>query len=213
MANKKKIQGTGGVVIVADGLFPTHELPLKYLAEASLIVACDGASDTLLKHGIMPDAVVGDLDSVSDATREIVKKRLHEDKEQETNDLTKAVNFASSRGFKSIVVLGATGKREDHTIGNLALMLTYGETLNIVTITDYGIYMPLQKSTILDTKPGQQISIFCNNPQAFVSSKGLKYSLDELQLKNWWMGTLNEAVETEVEIAFSEGQVLVGLMY
>ena len=52
------------LVIVADGTFPTHPLPLAALRDADLIIACDGAAKTLLHAGFMPHCVVGDLDTL-----------------------------------------------------------------------------------------------------------------------------------------------------
>ena len=52
----------GGCVIVANGRFPSAELPLRLLKEAKTIIACDGAVKTLYEKGIHPDAIVGDLD-------------------------------------------------------------------------------------------------------------------------------------------------------
>ena len=54
----------GGCVIVANGRFPSAELPLRLLKEAKTIIACDGAVKTLYEKGIHPDAIVGDLDSI-----------------------------------------------------------------------------------------------------------------------------------------------------
>lgn len=53
-----------GCVIVANGRFPSAELPLRLLKEAKTIIACDGAVKTLYEKGIHPDAIVGDLDSI-----------------------------------------------------------------------------------------------------------------------------------------------------
>ncbi len=53
-------------VIVADGIFPVHEVPLGYLGKAGIIVCCDGSTASLLNAGMIPDAIVGDMDSLSD---------------------------------------------------------------------------------------------------------------------------------------------------
>ena len=53
-----------GCVIVANGRFPSSELPLRLLKEAKTIIACDGAVKALYEKDIHPDAIVGDLDSI-----------------------------------------------------------------------------------------------------------------------------------------------------
>ena len=51
-------------VILANGEFPTHEIPLQILNEADFIICCDGASQNLLDYGLKPNLIIGDLDSV-----------------------------------------------------------------------------------------------------------------------------------------------------
>jgi len=78
-------------VVVANGLFPTGQQALELLRQAEFVVACDGAVIGL-ENGRLPDAVVGDLDSLPEPVRNRYSDRIHRVKDQETNDLTKAVN-------------------------------------------------------------------------------------------------------------------------
>ena len=112
-------------VIVADGIFPHHEIPLGYLKNAERIICCDGSAQNLILAGMQPDAIVGDLDSLSDDLANRFADRIFLDESQDTNDLTKAVSWCSEMGYKDIVIVGATGKREDHTIGNISLLVEY----------------------------------------------------------------------------------------
>ena len=108
------------VVILANGDFPTHAVPLSLLENAKHIVACDGAIANLVEHHVhcQDVVVVGDGDSVPDALRD----RLIQIDEQEDNDLTKATRYCLEQGWHKIAYLGATGKREDHT----AISLRWG---------------------------------------------------------------------------------------
>jgi thiamine pyrophosphokinase len=115
------------VVILADGSFPTHPEPLRLLREASFIACCDGAAAALTDFGIEPGVVIGDLDSLSRELEERYRDRLVPDPDQETNDLTKAVKWCVRHGATELVILGATGKREDHTLGNISLLASYGK--------------------------------------------------------------------------------------
>jgi thiamine pyrophosphokinase len=67
--------------------------------------------------GMQPDAIVGDMDSLSDELANRFADRIYLDENQDTNDLTKAVMWCSDMGYKDIVIVGGTGKREDHTLG------------------------------------------------------------------------------------------------
>ena len=114
-------------VIVADGNFPEHHIPLGYIRNASRIICCDGSAENLIKAGYIPDAIVGDMDSISKESADRFSDRIFRDGNQDTNDLTKAVKWCNERGYNDIVIVGATGKREDHTIGNISLLTEYSE--------------------------------------------------------------------------------------
>jgi thiamine pyrophosphokinase len=196
-------------IIIADGSFPENEIPLAFLRNASKIICCDGGAGNLIKAGFIPDAIVGDLDSLDSATAQLYSDRLFPDKDQETNDLTKAVMWCSGNGLKDIVILGATGKREDHTIGNISLLSEYVNLVNVIMVTDTGIFIPYKEHVKSETFIGQQISIFSTNSETLVSSEGLKFKLSETKLRNWWVASLNEAIEEQIELKFSGGPIIV----
>ena len=75
-------------VILADG-----EYPLRLLRETPYIVCCDGAANTFISHGYIPNMIIGDGDSLSVENRMLYKDRLLYVADQETNDLTKAIRF------------------------------------------------------------------------------------------------------------------------
>ncbi|HOO98938.1 MAG TPA: thiamine diphosphokinase [Bacteroidales bacterium] len=200
-------------VIVADGTFPSHPAPLNYLREAEHIVCCDGSAEKLIEAGILPDAIIGDMDSLSRETAEKFAGRIFRDESQETNDLTKAVEWCKKSGFKDITILGATGRREDHSIGNISLLAEYSKFVRIRMITDNGIFLPFHDSCRIETFPGQQISVFSINPETEITSKGLKFPLVRRKLKNWWEATLNEATGNSVELEFRGSPLLVFLAF
>jgi thiamine pyrophosphokinase len=206
---KKSLQA----VIVADGSFPVHEVPKGYLEKADVIVCCDGSAESLLNKGMVPDAIVGDMDSLSDELKERFSDRIFVDDTQETNDLTKAVEWCRASGYDDITIVGATGKREDHTIGNISLLAEYSEYVNVKMITDTGIFLPFRRSCKIETVPGQQVSIFSVSQETEITSAGLRYPLIKRKLKNWWEATLNEATGDTVELKFEGGAVLVFVLF
>ena len=199
-------------VIVADGIFPRHEIPLGYLENAKRIVCCDGSTQSLVLSGLKPDAIVGDLDSLTDDLAKMYADRIFPDKNQDTNDLTKAVSWCIDMGYKDIVIVGATGKREDHTIGNISLLAEYVKVLNVIMITDTGILKPFLKSSNISSFPGQQVSIFSIDPETQVTSLGLRYPLSGTKINNWWCATLNESLGDKFSLEF-DGRLIVYLKF
>lgn len=200
-------------VILANGNYPTHPVPMARLHDAELIVCCDGAAEKLVAHGLEPGIIIGDLDSVSPALKKRYEKILVTDADQETNDLTKAVNWCISQGIEEVVILGATGIREDHTLGNISLLAGYCEKIDAVMLTNTGIFRVYDHSVTIASHPGQQVSIFSIDPMLTVTSSGLRYPLNNLRLNSWWRGTLNEAATMEFRLEFENGRVIVFMEY
>lgn len=199
-------------VIVADGSFPQNEIPLGYLRNAKRIICCDGSTGSLVLEGIEPDAIVGDLDSLTDEMAVRFADRIYLDESQETNDLTKAVTWCGEMGYKDIVIIGGTGKREDHTIGNISLLADYVRDMNVIMVTDTGIFRPYLRSCVISSFAGQQVSIFAIDPHTEVTSNGLRYPLKSTKIRNWWFATLNEATGESFSLEF-EGRIIVYLKF
>lgn len=197
-------------VVLANGDYPTNPLPLKVLAEAPYVVCCDGGADEYIRRGHTPDVIIGDGDSLSEENRTKHADILHRISDQETNDQTKAVHYLMAQGKRRIAIVGATGKREDHTLGNLSLLIDYMRAGGEVrTYTDYGIFIPCQGTRTFPCHPGQQISIINFNARK-LHGKGLVYPLSDFT--NWWQGTLNECTGTEFTVE-AEGEYLIMINY
>ncbi|WP_294139443.1 thiamine diphosphokinase [uncultured Sanguibacteroides sp.] len=197
-------------VIVANGLFPSGELALKILSQAEYVIACDGAVVHLEQHGIVPDMIVGDLDSLPEEFSVRYADRLYQVREQETNDLTKAVRYAGEKGIREVLILGATGLREDHTLGNISLLMQYAPDFDRIEIlSDYGLFTPLLKDATLACRPGQQVSLFSLYPHGIISTSGLRYPIRKRRLLYWWEATLNEALGETFSVILEEGAKLI----
>lgn len=200
-------------IIVADGTFPTHSIPLNYLKKADRIICCDGSTLNLKNAGFIPEAIVGDMDSLGTEMAKRFADRIFPDVTQDTNDLTKAVTWCIEKGYRDLVIVGATGKREDHTIGNISLLADYIKDVNIIMVTDTGFFLPILKSSEISSFPGQQVSIFTIDPDTEITSYGLRYPLNRTKINNWWVATLNVSLGDTFSLEFSSGRVIVYLKF
>lgn len=197
-------------VIVAGGEYPTAPQPLEVLHNAPYVVCCDGAADRYIATGRVPDAIVGDGDSISANNRTKYATRLHIVAEQETNDQTKAVRFLLEQGKRRIAIVGATGRREDHTIGNISLLIEYARAgAQVRSFTDHGVFIPCNGDTTLKCRKGQQVSIFSITARE-LSAEGLLYPIYDFT--NWWQGTLNECTGEQFTI-HAKGDFLLFVNY
>ena len=186
-------------VIVANGEFCTHEIPLKTLKNADFIIACDGAANSLIKYNTEPNVIIGDLDSLNSIK---TNAKIIQIKNQSTNDLTKAVKYALGLKYEKIYILGAGGKRDDHFIANISLLMQYfglknkyKKTVEFIMQTNFGEFFVSNDDFIKNTFKGQQISFFCLDKNARFSSNNLKYEFKNFCFKELNLGTLNEALK------------------
>lgn len=204
---KKEKLSEDYTVIIANGIFPSHTYPTACIENAKYTICLDGALDSALKNNITPNIIIGDGDSISEQQKKKYAHLLHLFKDQDTNDLTKAINYCIKSGMKKIKIIAATGKREDHTLGNIFLLLEYIYKLDVEMITDYGVFTPIKSTTKFQSAKGQQVSIFTIDKEP-ITSYNLKYPLKTRILDNLWEGTLNESLGRYFSIE-SEGRVIV----
>ena len=197
------------IVILANGLFPMARQGLDLLKTADLLICCDGAADKLIDFGMSPHVIIGDLDSVSEEVKEQYASILIHSDDQESNDLTKAVRHCIDKGYPSVSILGATGLREDHTLGNISLMMEYYPRIEVQIISDYGIFFLVQSGEQVQSFAGEKISLFSIDNRVSVSSTGLKYPLNDLQLSNWYRASLNEATADHFMLIFESDLPLI----
>lgn len=181
-------------VILANGKFPKNNKLINIIKEANYLAVCDGAILNIDKLDIKPNIIIGDLDSIPNSLKLKYKNEIIHIAEQNSNDLSKAFYHCLSLGFNDFIILGATGKREDHAIANISLLSIYAKKCNCVIMqSDYGEFRVYYPPCKIKSYKGQQISIFTLNPYAKLTSYGLKYPLNSLTLNIWANGTLNEA--------------------
>ncbi len=187
------INSNNSAVIVANGNFPNNSVPLSFIENASYIVCCDGAANDFIARGYIPDAIVGDCDSISEENAIRFADILHPNREQETNDLTKSVQFCVNNGKNNLIIVAATGKREDHSLGNISLLMEYIDIAKVKMVTDFGVFTPINSTSTFSSFTGEQVSIFSFGNESITTS-GLKYPINNRVLTNWWQGTLNESL-------------------
>ena len=174
-------------IILANGDYPSADVPVQLLKEAPYVVCCDGGANEYIEKGYTPDIIIGDGDSLSEENRRLYADLIHHNPDQETNDQTKAIQFLLSQGKKRIAIVGATGKREDHTIGNISLLMEYMRMgVEVCMYTDYGVFVPCKDTCVFECRPGQQVSIF-NFTAKGLKSKGLAYPIYDFT--SWWQGS------------------------
>lgn len=209
------------VVIICDGKFPKTEYPRYLVRSADFIICCDGAlmkfirnSKTIFGNERLPDLVIGDMDTLSASMQQKYADIIIRENEQEHNDQTKAVRWALEHldGIEQIHILGGTGGRADHTIGNISLLMEYTRMfdlgdISIEMVTDEGTIFPINDTIEFECGPGRSISIFTPDNSLRIKSEGLMYQTEDVIFDNWWKATLNKTVQDKIRLELSHRSI------
>ncbi|WP_234569508.1 thiamine diphosphokinase [Rhodohalobacter sp. 614A] len=196
-------------VILCDGDIPQKRIIEREISGSDLFIAADGGAYHAQKLGLQPDVIIGDLDSYKVTGTETAEV-IH-DKDQETNDFEKALAHALNRSATEAVVFGATGKRLDHTLKNLSVLLQFDASFNsILLMDDYAVMKMIHSPFKESFEPGTILSLFpLSGKVEGITTKGLKYPLKNEDLENGVRdGSSNESIEKTVEIEFKKGDLL-----
>lgn len=211
------------VVIICDGKFPKSEYPRYLIRTADFVVCCDGALRKFIRNSKavfgeerLPDKVIGDMDSLSASLQEKYRDIIEKVEEQEHNDQTKAFRWVIENlsGISHIYILGATGEREDHTIGNISLLMEYARTydleglgINVEMISDHSTMFAATDTFEMDCGEGRKVSIFSPDNSLRIKSDGLEWQTEDVVFDNWWKATLNRAFQDHVRLEFSHRSI------
>jgi len=177
------------------------------LKKYSLVCAVDGAYNHFVKLGIVPDLVTGDFDSIDKIPTHIEAINTYD---QEFADFHKTLSILKDRGYKNIDVYGASGREQDHFLGNISTALQWKNSLNLRFFDDYGTYVFIKKELKKSGIKGKIVSLIPFPSASGITTKGLLYPLNNESLTfGQRIGTRNTAIEDRIEISFSDGALLV----
>lgn len=208
------------IAILGDGCYPRKAYPLYVLDTADVVICCDGAFVKWLRHSHsmrqLPDAVIGDLDSLPASLRRRYPDIMVHVDEQENNDQTKALIYALEHFCNDpseeyeIHFIGASGRREDHTVGNMSLMMEYERRYHLSDrgiraqmLSDWTVMFAVSGSCRFYAGDSREVSLFCPDPTVQIKSEGLRWPTDDVVFDNWWKATLNKPSADYVTLTFS----------
>jgi thiamine pyrophosphokinase len=172
-------------IILANGNPPRKQI-INYLFSKgySTLICADGGADHAYKMKLLPEFIIGDLDSISGKTHDYYKSRstIIKLSRQNDTDVEKAIKLAITKKIDEAVLLGVTGDRLDHTFCNLGIVLKFFDKIRCMIIAENSILIPLSKLNIIKSIPGETISLYGFNKKTKITTNGLKYPLDKTAL-------------------------------
>ena len=200
------------VLIAANGTWPNQAIWKPLVDCSDIVIGCDGAIVQLLQNDIIPDFIVGDLDSIP---REIDMSQLEQlgiavipILDQDSNDLAKAINYCNNLGATKIDVVGIEGGRLDHQIGAY-FSLCEQESNAILQLNNWTARLVPSEGLVLDSiEKRKNISLFAIGTVKGVTLSGVKWTLNNEDLLPGTNGLHNESIGGEIKISHLEGHLL-----
>lgn len=202
-------------VIISSGEIYDYGFCHDIVQSADRIICADGGSRHAINMRLMPDVIIGDMDSSAVQYIDYYRKKgvevIQYPRDKDKTDTHICVEFALA--FSSeIILLGATGSRIDHMIANISL-LKLGMDRNIpISIMDNKNHIRMIKdSIVLEGNKGDFFSLipFSEKVEG-ISTKGARYELTDAEMELGDPYGVSNCFEAEtVEISINKGYLLV----
>ncbi|MGQ9819905.1 MAG: thiamine diphosphokinase [Candidatus Kapaibacteriales bacterium] len=174
------------------------------------IIAADGGAIRLFNLGILPDYIVGDLDTFErfGLRSFFLKSEIVYRPSQDINDFEKALIFAIEKGFKNILITGFHGGFLEHTLNNWSVLQKYSNKLKLCVYDQKRYAIPIDFSFKFEANRNEIISII-PQPSAILRTQNLKWNLnEEILALGYREGARNFAVGKDVKVEILKGSVL-----
>lgn len=211
----KKRNVKGRCVIVCASPERSKEFIASGIQKEDFVICADGGADQLIGSGIVPDLLIGDMDSSLHYKEfENVKMELLPVKKDDS-DTMYCVKRALEMGFDNFMLLGATGGRIDHTLANLSVLL-YLQSRNAkgVIADEYSqVWLLKSGDNVIRNAKGRMISVIpfaCD--RACLTYRGMEYQMKQKEVMTEYPYTIsNVGIEDEVIVTVHSGRALLVL--
>ena len=202
-------------IILSSGNFNIDTFK-KTRKDNDLIICADGGAKYLYKSDIVPDMIVGDLDSLDEMYIDYYNKlnvQFHKySSEKDYTDTELAVDYAIKEGAKELILLGSTGTRLDHTLANIMLLYKLlNKKIKAKIIDENNEVFIVDRSTEVEKEKNSYVSFLpifedCKG----VTMSGFKYSTDNVDFElGSTMGISNEVVDRCGIVEINKGLALI----
>ncbi len=173
------------------------------------IIACDHGLDHCNTCGIVPNIVMGDMDSVTSSMPSGVQcVRYSSDKDD--TDTMLAVKYAIEQGYTAIDILCATGGRIDHMLANIqCLVYAVQSGVSCYIIDNNNIITATNSIIDVEHREGYSLSLLSHSNSCIVSVSGTQYTLDRHTLSNAMPLGVSNVIVDSAHIIVHSGMLLV----
>jgi thiamine pyrophosphokinase len=197
-------------LLICNGEQPTPSLARRLARQSHVVVAADGGANGARTLGITPDLIIGDLDSITSSTLKFFSETtVIRVSGQDNTDMEKALDYIFSETLaQEVMVIGATGRRIDHTLGNLAVLSKYVRHLRIVACGEGWYAFPVRSGERIHASIGTTVSLIPFSNCRGVTLKGLQYPLRGAPLHAAQIAVSNVVKRSPFTISLGQGKLL-----
>jgi thiamine pyrophosphokinase len=175
------------------------------------IICADGSANLLYNKQIIPDFIIGDLDSLDEKLFEniIPPENIIFEPDQNSNDFEKVLKFCLTKKYNNLLILGFHGGLLEHSLNNQSVLSRYSKLLNINILENKRIALIISESTEFEVKTCETISLI-PQPKCKLTTSGLKWELQNEYLEMGIReGARNESVGNLIKLKIHNGELLV----
>ena len=169
------------VSVILNGQMPTDDTIINQITNSDYIIAVDGSANKLFDIEIIPDVIIGDLDSLQNINNKNIE--LVKTPNQNKTDFRKTLEWCIEKNILNISIFGISGESEDHFLGNYYTLSDFGEKISWKAFTDFSVISPCMGNKKFESFKGQKVSLFCMKGSSTVNSENLEYPLQSYHLK------------------------------
>ncbi len=175
------------------------------------VVCADGGANYLLGKDLVPDYIIGDIDSLESDSFEgaMIEDKIIYIKCQNSSDFEKALDFCIEKKYQRLLVLGFHGGLLEHSFNNLSVLLSYLDKLDISVLEHGRVSFILSESAEIKTEVGETVSLI-PLPKCKLKTEGLRWNLHSEYLEmGKRSGARNQSISNLVKLEILEGAILV----
>ena len=204
------------VVIFVNGLMPNFESAKKLLRPDDSLLGVDGGTRLIMELGLMPNLVIGDLDSLTEDDIKRINavnvKMIRYPVDKDETDLELAIQHALGLNPNSIIIVAALGGRMDQTLANITL-LTDSLLSHVDIRLDDGVEEVFfcRNNAQVSGNIGDTVSLIpWNGDVSGILTAGLKWNLNnETLFSHKTRGISNEMIKETAIIKIQSGLLLI----
>ena len=167
--------------IILNGEFPKSDKLFNQIKSSDFIIATDGSANTLIDNKIIPNIIIGDLDSYKpDKNHDIEVLPVID---QSKTDFQKTLDWCVENKINKLSIFAFSGKSEDHSLGNLFILNEFSDVIDWQAFSDYTIVTPCLGKKRFNSFKEQKVSLFTFEKEAMINSQNLEYKLDNYTLR------------------------------